>query len=644
MSDQNSKSLTGMFAKQIAVGLLLISGLFVTYFIATYLMAVTGYSIDPSRVVLGLMKQAIILGLVSGVLIWSWPIIKFLTLNINVFGTTNEQRIFGFLIASIFKPAAVWAILTLPVIFVNNAFQDAADLSVLVQPTTAPYINQAADLSNTISDSVKPSEMTGAVYIFVNALQIVVSALIKILSEFDYNNAATFFLVWLIVSRIIPNKNEIALDGNASIPGGQVRQLGVLIFIGIYLAIIAMISLPWFNVEPVTDSSKYEMFFSDIEKVRGTQHETTKVSNTTSSELDSQLEASIDIPNLKNKVKDWVKNNSLSEKDFSSIKGAERIANQVATIWNKRLDLFAKRTEDILNKQSSVKHKLSRNKNGIDAQIEDIKNKILSHYRISVQQVRRERDRVRFYQESLGWYEDSVAQLQTNMRRCENLAISDSERLNSYVASMENLIDSEKERLRSNYDYFTQKNQPSSASTGQNLTDLNVQLAASSIINDFQFSFYDRDENFDSSVQCEIFGNYDALPQPLKPGESWGIFGSMSAWLLEAETIEMCLLTGMIGFGLLGASLSYMFFSIDLVEEKFRNGFTPSIIVTLRGTTAAVATYLLLRGGVNMITDAGANVSPYILFAVCFVAAIYSEEAWDKIHKWFGKATDEIGR
>lgn len=119
-------------------------------------------------------------------------------------------------------------------------------------------------------------------------------------------------------------------------------------------------------------------------------------------------------------------------------------------------------------------------------------------------------------------------------------------------------------------------------------------------------------------------------------GSEWGIFGLMSQYLINTESSELVLLIGMLGFGLLGASLS----SFEAAETR-RNMFetfrskplvTNFGYVLMRGGGAAIAVYLCTKAGLSIFSlgsDATTATSgSYMLLLTCFIASIYSDKVW----------------
>lgn len=119
-------------------------------------------------------------------------------------------------------------------------------------------------------------------------------------------------------------------------------------------------------------------------------------------------------------------------------------------------------------------------------------------------------------------------------------------------------------------------------------------------------------------------------------GSEWGIFVLISQYLIKTQSSELVLLVGMLGFGLLGASLSSFVTAEDNrnLFETFRS--KPLVdnfgYVLLRGFGAAIAVYLCTKAGLAIFTMGSAtssdNASSYMLLLTCFMASIYSDRVW----------------
>lgn len=129
------------------------------------------------------------------------------------------------------------------------------------------------------------------------------------------------------------------------------------------------------------------------------------------------------------------------------------------------------------------------------------------------------------------------------------------------------------------------------------------------------------------------YSNEVFLSMYQRDGSDWGVLGYISGYLIKTKSQELVLLVGMIGFGILGASiLSFVpsedflqAFSEQPVIKNFHN-------VLARGFGAALIIYLAAKGGLA-IFSMGNNADPngYILLLTCFIGAVFSEKVWTKV-------------
>jgi hypothetical protein len=127
---------------------------------------------------------------------------------------------------------------------------------------------------------------------------------------------------------------------------------------------------------------------------------------------------------------------------------------------------------------------------------------------------------------------------------------------------------------------------------------------------------------------------------------SWHPFSALSGWLRTQRSLELASVIGMLGFGLLGAAASTVVRQrrtdardgTHLGQAVLGNHLTNLV---LSGVSAALATYLALKGGLAVISAEGAEPNPYVLLLTCFVAAVYWEEAWERVRGAVRRSPDD---
>jgi hypothetical protein len=118
-------------------------------------------------------------------------------------------------------------------------------------------------------------------------------------------------------------------------------------------------------------------------------------------------------------------------------------------------------------------------------------------------------------------------------------------------------------------------------------------------------------------------------PMPPDPGLGLGPFRWISSWLVSTKSLALVLITGMLGFGLLGATISSFlrrdvnFASVDPVPGELGG-------VVIRGLSAAVIVFLAVKGGLAAYAVGETEPNAYVLFFTCLLGAAFSDRVW----KW----------
>lgn len=124
-------------------------------------------------------------------------------------------------------------------------------------------------------------------------------------------------------------------------------------------------------------------------------------------------------------------------------------------------------------------------------------------------------------------------------------------------------------------------------------------------------------------------------PMPARPtlGSDLGVFTLFAGWLLSVESYALVIIVGLIGFGLLGAGGSTFIKEKRSKENKVLINDLAGVLI--KGFTAAIVIFLGVQGGLAILTTKSDNLNAYALFFVCFVAAVFSDNAWDWAKKRF---------
>jgi hypothetical protein len=120
----------------------------------------------------------------------------------------------------------------------------------------------------------------------------------------------------------------------------------------------------------------------------------------------------------------------------------------------------------------------------------------------------------------------------------------------------------------------------------------------------------------------------DPVPRRVDFGNGLGPLRPIAGWLMKTESVQLALIIGMLGAGLLGSAVASF---MRTQGRKQTEGQLTGVVV--RGVTAAIVTFLAVQGGLSTVavSDNGARLAPnpHLLLLICFVAAVYSEQVWN---------------
>jgi xanthosine utilization system XapX-like protein len=129
---------------------------------------------------------------------------------------------------------------------------------------------------------------------------------------------------------------------------------------------------------------------------------------------------------------------------------------------------------------------------------------------------------------------------------------------------------------------------------------------------------------------CRIQSRAERVDPPARPpfGASLGVIGEWAGWLLRAESMPVVIIVGLVGFSLLGATVSRV---VRRQLDAPSTGFTLDdlLLVIAGGTTAAFVIFLAAYGGLAVLGGGTTtDPNPYVVFVTCLVGAVYSEDVW----------------
>jgi hypothetical protein len=112
-------------------------------------------------------------------------------------------------------------------------------------------------------------------------------------------------------------------------------------------------------------------------------------------------------------------------------------------------------------------------------------------------------------------------------------------------------------------------------------------------------------------------------------GYTLGIAGDLSSWLLRSESMPLALITGLVGFGLLGALVS-RFVRAPTDDTATLDFFG----IVSRGVSAAVVVFLAAYGGLTIFSQTTPDPNPFVVFLTCLVGAVFGDDVWSWAKQW----------
>jgi hypothetical protein len=157
---------------------------------------------------------------------------------------------------------------------------------------------------------------------------------------------------------------------------------------------------------------------------------------------------------------------------------------------------------------------------------------------------------------------------------------------------------------------------------------------------------------YSQDCQYGLERSYSNSPIPVRQslGGSLGPFSFVAGWLLGTESLPLTLITGLIGFGLLGSACSS--FVRERIDENIKasNTIQPEQNVPLVqdlskvviiGVSAAVLAFLSVMGGLTIFFASGSSLNPYALLLTCLIAAAFGEDIWKWAHDQLKKRREK---
>ena len=161
----------------------------------------------------------------------------------------------------------------------------------------------------------------------------------------------------------------------------------------------------------------------------------------------------------------------------------------------------------------------------------------------------------------------------------------------------------------------------------------------------------------DPPVCASVAFEQPELPSRSSSRASYGMaMGLISGWLLRSSTLDVVMVVGMLGFGLLGAGLS------RIVRRQLKDAVGPPTVrrwmprtpehlpivddvpsILFQGLGATLVVFLAGVGGIGALSASNPTLDPYVVMLGCFTASVFSEDVWKSAQEWMQKGTKPGG-
>jgi len=534
---------------------------------------------NPNLMIILAAGTTIILGVLFCIWLW-WCVLKVARILVkhgDAFGSTVAIRVVALGMTAWLRPE----VLTAPI----NA------VSAFVEP----FLTKVPQLVASLAQYHRSGEINWLSDFFPQLTSIFVSALINALSALQLPNLIFTLALWIalgsVLSVLLHQEASSSLTrllervGSLSHTTRINTSLIIILSFGCYLSITAIIAVPYLRQSAEPTETEKTNLATRLDESRMLP----EVYNNRYPIVTPTPEG---FSKLRQRVKDLSAPFTSSQSDSTNSQ-----PGTPAPEWNhEELSLVSATLEQLdISRSNLVTSYKSMRDMGLQQQM-SMRNTAMNIF--AVNGGRGEQERARYSTELNIWYRTQLNTMDTGLLSCaQDIATFDGA-LNMYSSVFESIL----------------------SSTGGSSGGVALAVKELSKLSNLH-------------VNCSFYISED--PPERMPASRWGVIGTAARWLLRAESLDLALIAGMLGFGLFGAAISTFVRKGALVGLPTEPMVADLAGVIIRGLSAAVVVFLAALGGLAIFSNSEGGHStepnPYALFLTCLAAAVFSEDVWIRV-------------
>lgn len=498
----------------------------------------------------------------------------------NLFGDTVASRLIGLGVVAFLFPRTVVALITVPIQVLVQLFWDITQgVGRLSQP--GPVNDQGAVSGDQIVWSLQRL-MQG---IFSDLSR----AISQLFNQISLYECVLALALWVIIGQLLQTRTGgggespvrlIAYFQNLKDEQRRNLWIGIVFFIGIYLSIAAIVAIPWLSEDKAPQTMTRERLEKALEAVTPPAEEAGSGASAEPPDPFLQLEETLrkisgpsDTPpptdNTAATSQDRTVTSNLVEEIRQGMNYARMARQNLHDRWHQLRDQIRQRQGQVVREA-------------------------LNAYETEMLLPMSAQERAFFYRDIVRSVQNQVADMQGSLRECMQ-AVSEADKQVEVLIS-EASASLARSNLKSNL-FLT----PRTGSFVLLPSLINTRGCSAVSLRPIQYTAPD-------------------------PGATWGPFAVVAQWLLRTKSSALALITGMLGFGLLGAAIATFIRPPGTNTASSPAGEAATIII--RGLAAAIVIFLAAKGGLAIVSTNDAEPNAYVLFFTCLVGAVFSEGVW----------------